>query len=151
MYSKFTMQIPSRQSQSRADSKKNFCEHTKKCMRTTHSADLSHTFTKLTMKHRKMLRNLSLSNKQNISTRHQICKGIIQQSGPYRRTNPVPNQYLQILPPTFPIGYWCRLIPKINLCVNIIRLCRQNPLLYDWAVLEGEFYFDAIPLAPLGT
>ena len=55
------------------------------------------------------------------------------------------------LPSTFPLGYWCRLIPHIDISVNIMRPCRQNPLLSAWAALEGEFHFDATPLAPPGT
>ena len=55
------------------------------------------------------------------------------------------------LPKTFPIAYWCRLIPQIDLSVNIVRPCRQNPFLSAWTALEGEFHFDATPLAPPGT
>ena len=55
------------------------------------------------------------------------------------------------LPPTFPIAYWCRLLPQIDFSVNIVRKCRQNPLLSEWAFMEGEFHFNATPIAPPGS
>ena len=32
-----------------------------------------------------------------------------------------------------------------------MRKCRQNPLLSAWAAVEGEFHFDATPIAPPGS
>ena len=58
---------------------------------------------------------------------------------------------LASLPPKFPIAYWCRLAPQINFCVNIVRKCWQNPLLSAWAAMEGEFHFNATPIAPPGS
>jgi len=58
---------------------------------------------------------------------------------------------LASLPPKFLIAYWCRLTPQIDFCVNIVRKCRQNPLLTAWAAMEGEFHFDATPIAPPGS
>ena len=55
------------------------------------------------------------------------------------------------LPPDFPISYWCRLLPQIDLSVNIVRPCRQNPKLSAWAAMEGEFHFDSRPITSLGT
>ena len=55
------------------------------------------------------------------------------------------------LPPEFPIAYWCRLIPQIDLSVNIVCACRQNPKLSAWAATEGEFPFNSTPIAPSGT
>ena len=55
------------------------------------------------------------------------------------------------LPPEFPIAYWCRLLPQIDLSVNIVRACRQNPKLSAWAATEGDFHFDSTPIAPPGT
>ena len=55
------------------------------------------------------------------------------------------------LPPTFPISYWCRLLPQIYFSVNIVRKCRQNPLLSAWVAMKGEFHFNAIPIAPPGS
>ena len=54
------------------------------------------------------------------------------------------------LTPTFPIAYWCRLIPQKDSSVNIVRKCRQNPLLSAWAAMEEEFHFNATPIAPPG-
>ena len=53
--------------------------------------------------------------------------------------------------PTFPIAYWCRLLPNIDFSFNIYRACRQNPLLSAWAALEGEYHFDATPIALPGS
>ena len=55
------------------------------------------------------------------------------------------------LPPTLPIAYWCRLLPQIDFSVIIVRKCRQNPLLPAWAAMEGEFHFNATPIAPPGS
>ena len=55
------------------------------------------------------------------------------------------------LPPTFPIAYWCRLLPQIDFSVNIVRKYRQNPLLSAWAATEGEFHFNATLIAPPGS
>ena len=33
------------------------------------------------------------------------------------------------MPSTFPISYWCHLLGQIDLAVNIVRPCRQNPKL----------------------
>ena len=55
------------------------------------------------------------------------------------------------LPPTFPIALWCKLLPQIDLSVNIFRKCRQNPLLSSWAAMEGEYHFDLTPIAPAGS
>ena len=53
--------------------------------------------------------------------------------------------------PTFPITYWCSLIPKVDFRINIVRKCRHKPLLSEWAVMEGEYHFDATPVAPQGS
>ena len=55
------------------------------------------------------------------------------------------------LPSTFLIAYWCRLLPQIYFSVNIVRKCRQNPLLSAGAAMEGEFHFNATPIAPPGS
>ena len=39
------------------------------------------------------------------------------------------------LPPTFPITYWCRLILQVDFSINIVRKCRQNPLLSAWTTM----------------
>ena len=58
---------------------------------------------------------------------------------------------LASLPKDFPISLWCRMCPQVDLSVNIIRKCRQNPLLSAWAAMQGEYHFDATPIAPPGT
>ena len=58
---------------------------------------------------------------------------------------------LASLPPSFPIGLWCRLLEQCDLSTNIVRPCRQNPLLLAWAAYEGEFFFDATPIASPGS
>ena len=55
------------------------------------------------------------------------------------------------LPAAFPISYWCHLLEQIDLSVNIVRPCRQNPKLSAWAATEGEFHFSSTPIAPPGT
>ena len=58
---------------------------------------------------------------------------------------------MESLPPTFPISYWCRLLPQIYFSVNIVRKCRQKPLLSACAAMEGEFHFDVTPISPPGS
>ena len=55
------------------------------------------------------------------------------------------------LPKGFPITLWCRQCPQVDLAVNIVRKCRQNPLLSAWAAMMGEYHFDATPIVPPGT
>ena len=58
---------------------------------------------------------------------------------------------LTSLPKKFSIAYWCRLLTQTDLSVNIVRPCRQNPLLSVWAAMEGELHFDATPVALPGS
>ena len=58
---------------------------------------------------------------------------------------------LASLPKQFPIAYWCRLLEQTDRSVNIVRPCRQNPLLSTWAAMEDKLHFDATPLAPPGS
>ena len=55
------------------------------------------------------------------------------------------------LPTKFLIEYWCRLCEQVDLSVDIVRVCRQNPRLSAWAVCEGDFHFDSTPIAPPGA
>ena len=55
------------------------------------------------------------------------------------------------LPKAFPIAYWCRLLEQCDLAVNIVRPHRQNPRLSAWAAMEGEYFFEATPIAPPGS
>ena len=58
---------------------------------------------------------------------------------------------LASVPDDFPIALWCRMCEQVDLSVNIIRKCRQNPQLSAWAAMNGEYHFDATPIAPPGT
>ena len=49
------------------------------------------------------------------------------------------------LPPTFPIAYWCRLLPQIDFSVNIVRKFRQNPLLSALGVRGRRVPFQRHP------
>ena len=55
------------------------------------------------------------------------------------------------LPPGFLFAYWCRLLEQVNLSVNIVRPFWQNLKLSAWAEIEGEYHFDATPIAPPGS
>lgn len=54
------------------------------------------------------------------------------------------------LPPEFPISYWFRLLPHVDVCVNIVCQCRQNPKLPAWGAMGGDFHFESTPIAPPG-
>lgn len=54
------------------------------------------------------------------------------------------------LPKDFPIAYWCRLVDKTKLVVNMVHPCRQTPRLSTWAACEGEFHFNATLIPQLG-
>ena len=56
-----------------------------------------------------------------------------------------------MFPPTFPIALWCKLLPQIDLSINIVRNFRQKPLLPAWAAMEGEYHFDLTPIALAGS
>ena len=58
---------------------------------------------------------------------------------------------LASVPTDFPLALWCRMCTQVDLSVNIVRKCRQNPLLSAWAAMNGEYHFDAHPIAPPGT
>ena len=58
---------------------------------------------------------------------------------------------LASVPNDFPMALWCRMCDQVDLSVNIIRKCRQNPLLSAWAAMNGEYHFEANPIAPPGT
>ena len=58
---------------------------------------------------------------------------------------------LASVPNDFPMALWCRMCDQVDLSVNIIRKCRQNPLLSAWAAMNGEYHFESHPIAPPGT
>ena len=51
----------------------------------------------------------------------------------------------------FPLHLWFQLIPHASLTLNLLRKSCMNPKLSGYAQLDGEFNYNATPLAPLGT
>jgi len=109
-----------------------------------------------------------LLHKMNNETLHEVEKFIqaqqmrIQYTPPdMHHTNPAErairtwkNHFLAGiagLPKSFPIANWCRLTKQCDATLNMLRPCCQNPLLLAHEALEGNFSFDATPMAPLGT
>ena len=58
---------------------------------------------------------------------------------------------LASLDPNFPISEWNRLLPQIDLTLNLLRALRVNPKLSAYAYLHGQFDYNLIPLVPMGT
>ena len=58
---------------------------------------------------------------------------------------------LASLDPNFPVSEWDRLLPQAFLTLNLLRPSRLNPKLSAEAYLNGQFDFNASPLAPPGT
>jgi hypothetical protein len=46
---------------------------------------------------------------------------------------------------------WCRLIPQVNITLNLLRGSRVNPKLSAYAQVHDPFDFNRTPLAPPGT
>ena len=53
--------------------------------------------------------------------------------------------------PNFPSQEWYRLVPQAVLTINLVRSSRTNPSLSAHAAINGNFDFNATPLAPPGT
>ena len=53
--------------------------------------------------------------------------------------------------PDFPITEWDRLLEQGELSLNLLRNARSNPKLSSYAYLEGNYDFNAHPMAPPGT
>ena len=53
--------------------------------------------------------------------------------------------------PDFPLTEWDRLIDQCNITINLLRTSRINPNLSAYAYLNGNYNFNAHPLAPPGT
>ena len=91
----------------------------------------------------------------SLNTHQQYTPPDLHRTNPAERALQPYKSYVKstmaYLPPTFPIAYWCRLLLQIDFSVNIVRKCRQNPLLSAWAAIEGEFHFNATPIAPPGS
>ena len=57
---------------------------------------------------------------------------------------------LSSCPPEFPLHLWCRLIFQAELTLNLMRGSRANPKLSAWAQCNGQYNFNAHPIAPPG-
>ena len=53
--------------------------------------------------------------------------------------------------PDFPVNEWDRLLPQLQITLNLLRNSRVNPALSSYAYLFGNFDFNRTPLAPVGT
>ena len=53
--------------------------------------------------------------------------------------------------PTFPVREWDRLLPQVEITLNLLRTSRINSNLSAYAYLFGTFNFNKTPLAPPGT
>jgi len=52
------------------------------------------------------------------------------------------NHFITILcmaHPNFPMNLWCRLLPQVEMTLNMLRPCRINPRISAYTSLEGEF------------
>jgi hypothetical protein len=58
---------------------------------------------------------------------------------------------LAICDPKFPLTEWDLLMPQADLTLNLLRSSRRQPKLSAYACINGEFDFNASPLAPPGT
>ena len=53
--------------------------------------------------------------------------------------------------PDFPMQNWDRLLEQAEITLNLLRPSGLNPILSAYAQLNGEFYFNHTPMAPLVT
>ena len=64
------------------------------------------------------------------------------------------NHFISVLHGTdsaFPAHLWCRLLPQVNIQINLLRQSRINPRRSAYAELQGHFDFNSTPLAILGS
>ena len=50
-----------------------------------------------------------------------------------------------------PIQLWCQYMPQIEMTLNMLRTCRQDPTISAYKALNGPFDYNKAPLAPLGS
>ena len=55
------------------------------------------------------------------------------------------------LPASFPKGQWDRLLPQIELTLNLLRPCHSRPGISAWEAVNGAYDYHRHPIAPLGT
>ena len=53
--------------------------------------------------------------------------------------------------PHFPLHLWDRTLPQVQMTLNMLRASNINPNILAYAQLNGQFDFNATPLAPIGT
>ena len=53
--------------------------------------------------------------------------------------------------PKLPSREWGQLLPQCNITINLLRSSRRNPSLSAYAALQGNFDFNATPMALPGT
>ena len=54
-------------------------------------------------------------------------------------------------PQSFCIENWCRTTEQYDITLKMMQPCTLNPCLSAFESMEGMFYFDATPMAPVGT
>jgi hypothetical protein len=54
-------------------------------------------------------------------------------------------------PKTHRLSNWCKDLEQVDITLNMMRPCTQNPNLSAYEAMEGMFSFDATPMAPIGT
>ena len=55
------------------------------------------------------------------------------------------------LPPEFPISRWSRLIDQVDVSVNSVWPCRQDPRFSTLAACNGDVHFGSTPTTPSVT
>ena len=53
--------------------------------------------------------------------------------------------------PDLPLELWDKIVPQCIMTLNLLRKSRINPKLSAYSQMEGAFYFNKTPLAPVGT
>ena len=54
-------------------------------------------------------------------------------------------------PKTYHLSNWCKDLEQVDITLNMMRPCTQNPNLSAHEALEGMFLFNTTPMASIGT
>ena len=54
-------------------------------------------------------------------------------------------------PPSFRMENWCKMTEQCDITLIMMRPCTLNPRISAFQSMEGMYYFDATPMAPVGT
>ncbi|KAL7475457.1 LOW QUALITY PROTEIN: hypothetical protein ACHAW6_001369 [Cyclotella cf. meneghiniana] len=54
-------------------------------------------------------------------------------------------------PKTYRLSNWCKDLEQVDITLNMMCPCTQNPNLSASEAMDGMFSFDATPMAPIGT